>query len=57
MAEYISTPATNPSENATGTDALDSSQSGRDTPVMEGTTPVPFPNSDLAPTVSAGLIG
>lgn len=57
MAEYFKTPTTNVGVDATGDDALDQSQSGRDTPMMEGGTAVPFPNADPAPFVSAGPIG
>lgn len=57
MAEYINTPTTDVGENVLGADALDSNQSGIDTPVMEGGATETFPNLDSAPFVSAGPIG
>lgn len=57
MSEYINTPTTIQGGNATGDDALDKSQSGSDTRVMEGGTAVPFPNLDPASSTNAGPTG
>lgn len=57
MSEYLNTPTTNQGGNASGDDALDKSQSGIDTPMVEGGTAVPFPNLDSASSLDAGPIG
>lgn len=57
MSEYINTPTSIQGGNASGDDALNKSQSGSDTPVMEGGTEVPFPNLDPASSLNAGPIG